>query len=157
MTEIWTQEVESERLHARFLTLKQQGMGQAEFARRYNIPGGPSMVSQHIKGRRPLDMVAATRYAVGFECLLEEISPRLAKMAAAASANRHTAADPEELQHVSPATLLLAKWLESISDARLKEATTQACMQIILEAIQLKPSLFTPAVGPSSKPTSGSI
>lgn len=37
------------------------------------------MLSQHIKGRRPINLEAARIYAIGFGCTLEEISPRLAR------------------------------------------------------------------------------
>lgn len=36
------------------------------------------MVSQHIKGRRPLNLEAATAYSIGFGVAISEISPRLA-------------------------------------------------------------------------------
>lgn len=72
-------EEEATRLHARFDTLKADGMGQAEFARTFNVPGGASMVSQHIKGRRPISLEAVTAYAKGFKCRVDDISPRLAK------------------------------------------------------------------------------
>ena len=64
-----------------FDELKKQGGGQASFARDYGINGGASMVSQHIKGRRPMGLKAATAYAKGFNCSLAAISPRLAKLA----------------------------------------------------------------------------
>lgn len=80
MPKMWTVEDEAKRLHGRFDALKEtQGVGQAEFARKYDVPGGPSMVSQHIKGRRPINLEAATAYAAGFACRLEDISPRLAR------------------------------------------------------------------------------
>lgn len=69
----WTTEEEAARLAARF-----EGISQAAFAREHNIPGGPSMLSQHIKGRRPMNLAAATAYATGFAVSLAEISPRLA-------------------------------------------------------------------------------
>jgi hypothetical protein len=69
----WTNEEEAERLARRF-----QGVNQAEFARKHGIKGGASMVSQHIHGRRPLSLEAATSYAKAFGCPLAEISPRLA-------------------------------------------------------------------------------
>jgi hypothetical protein len=75
---IWTTAEEAERLQARFADI-----GQAEFARKHKIPGGASMLSQHIKGRRPLNLQAATAYAAGFGVPLEEISPRLAAEVAA--------------------------------------------------------------------------
>ena len=74
MTPIWTIEKEAARLHARFETISQ-----AKFARENKVPGGASMVSQHIKGRRPINLEAALAYARGFKCSLEEISPRLAE------------------------------------------------------------------------------
>lgn len=77
MINIWTQEEEAAHLHARFDELKKQGVGQAEFARDNSIKGGASMVSQYIKGRRPLNMKSATAFAKGFKCALVEISPRL--------------------------------------------------------------------------------
>ena len=73
-------EQEAEALHKRFDDLKAStGMGQAEFARKYDIPGGPSMVSQHIKGRRPMNLEAGAAYARGFGVPLEQISARLAR------------------------------------------------------------------------------
>ena len=67
------------------LALRFVGVQQAEFARQHGVPGGPSMVSQHIKGRRPINMDAALAYAKGFQVPLGEISPRLAAQAAAAA------------------------------------------------------------------------
>jgi hypothetical protein len=73
MNAIWTPEEEANRLAARF-----SGVNQAKFARENNLPGGASMLSQHIKGRRPLNLEAAKVYARGFHCSISDISPRLA-------------------------------------------------------------------------------
>lgn len=73
MIKEWTVEEEAVRLHERFI-----GLNQAKFARDFSVPGGASMVSQHIKGRRPINLDAAKAYARGFNCSLAEISPRLA-------------------------------------------------------------------------------
>lgn len=71
---------EAARLEARFALLKSMHrMGQAEFARKYEVPGGASMVSQHVKGRRPINLESAIAYAKGFNCQVADISPRLAK------------------------------------------------------------------------------
>lgn len=78
---IWTPEEEAKRLASRFSNVKQ-----AAFAREFNVPGGPSMVSQHIKGHRPISLEAALAYAKGFGCSLSDISPRLA-MSISAAAN----------------------------------------------------------------------
>lgn len=76
---MWTQEEEAKRLHNRFDKLKtEKGIGQAEFARTFGLPGGASMLSQHIKGRRPISLESAVVYARGFGVPLDEISPRLA-------------------------------------------------------------------------------
>jgi hypothetical protein len=75
MGKIWTTDEEAKHLAARFV-----GVNQAEFARKHALPGGPSMLSQHIKGRRPINMEAALVYMKGFKVGLEDISPRLAKL-----------------------------------------------------------------------------
>ena len=80
MTDIWSPEEEAKRLEQRF-----EGVNQADFARRHQIPGGASMVSQHIKGRRAISMEAAVAYAKGFGVALAEISPRLDCLVRAAS------------------------------------------------------------------------
>lgn len=86
MNEIWTQEEEANRLRARFERLKsEKDMGQAEFARIHKVPGGASLLSQHILNRRPINLGAATAYANGFGCSIGDISPRLAKEVAQAS------------------------------------------------------------------------
>ncbi len=74
MSEIWSQEEECLRLAARF-----DGVNQAKFARDFDVPGGASMLSQHIKCRRPINLEAAIAYAKGFGVDLAEISPRLAQ------------------------------------------------------------------------------
>jgi phage repressor protein C with HTH and peptisase S24 domain len=70
---ILTTQEEAERLSKRF-----QGVNKAEFARTYEVPGGPSMLSQHVSGHRPISLEAAIAYAKGFKCSINEISPRLA-------------------------------------------------------------------------------
>jgi hypothetical protein len=60
------------------LALRFAGVNQANFAREFNVPGGASMVSQHVHGRRPMNIESAIAYATGFKCALQDISPRLA-------------------------------------------------------------------------------
>lgn len=81
MFEELTPAQEAERLRARFRNVESK----AEFARKYGLPGGASMLSQHLSGHRPLNLAAATAYATGFGVPLAEISPRLAKEVAAAA------------------------------------------------------------------------
>jgi hypothetical protein len=73
---LWTPEEESERLKTRFV-----GLNRAEFARDHKVPGGASMIYQHIQGMRPINLDHAIAYARGFGVPLAEISPRLAKQA----------------------------------------------------------------------------
>ncbi len=73
---IWSKDEEATHLAERFSKLNR-----AKFAEEFKVPGGQSMVYQHITGRRPMSMEAAQAYARGFGCPLEEISPRLAEEA----------------------------------------------------------------------------
>lgn len=50
----------------------------AEFARDYDVPGGKSMVKQHLDALRPISMDAALAYVNGLNCELRRLSPRLA-------------------------------------------------------------------------------
>lgn len=78
---IWTIEEEAAALRKRF-----QGENRAAFARDHEVKGGQAMIYQHITGRRPIGIEAAMAYAAGFNCKLEEISPRLALEAQKAAA-----------------------------------------------------------------------
>ena len=70
---------EGANLAAKFKKLKDEaGITKAEFARRYKVPGGQSMISQHISGHRPIGLEHANAYMLGFGCSIEEISPSLA-------------------------------------------------------------------------------
>ena len=114
MNEIWTQEEEASRLHARFDALKKtQGIGQAEFARTNNVPGGPSMLSQHIKGRRPLSLEAATAYAKGFGCSLAEISPRLAKEVQAAAGAYPAVPTTSNIEPAIASAVPVVSWVQA--------------------------------------------
>ena len=70
---IWTKKEEAEHLSARF-----KDVNKAKFAREHAVPGGASIISQHISMNRPISLEAASAYARGFNCSLAEISPRLA-------------------------------------------------------------------------------
>lgn len=98
MSRIWTQAEEASRLKARF-----QGLSQATFAREHQLPGGASMLSQHIHNRRPLNLEHALVYARGFGVPLDEISPRLADEARAASAGIRPSTTALATHELSPA------------------------------------------------------
>lgn len=72
---IWNTQEEAENLAKLF-----KGVNKAEFARTYQVPGGASMLSQHVSGHRPISMEAAVAYARGFNLPLNKISPRLAEI-----------------------------------------------------------------------------
>lgn len=94
MGAIWTADQEAARLAKRFADVNQ-----AKFASKNNVPGGASMVTQHIKGHRPISLEAAMAYARGFGVPLEDISPRLAKTAlecAALVGDRPSVAHPAD-------------------------------------------------------------
>lgn len=68
------------------------GVNQAQFAKTHALPGGASMLSQHISGHRPISLKAARIYAAGLNVPVEAFSARLAaeidalqKVSAAAS------------------------------------------------------------------------
>ena len=69
--------------HQEAINLKSrlEGINLSKLARDFKIPGGPSMIYQHASGRRPMNLPAALAYAHAFNCRLEDISPRLAKLA----------------------------------------------------------------------------
>lgn len=60
-------------------------MPKSVFAQRYGVPGGASMLSQHLSGNRPMSLEAAMAYARGFSVPLGDISQRLADQVRAAA------------------------------------------------------------------------
>jgi len=74
----WTIEQEAANLRRLLSTVKNK----AEFAKRWNVPGGASMLSQHQSAHRPIGLDAAIAYAKGLGVPLAQISPRLAKKVA---------------------------------------------------------------------------
>ncbi len=58
--------------------IESSGMdSQAAFARHCGVPGGKSMLSQHVKATRPISLECAIAYAIGLNRPLSAISPRL--------------------------------------------------------------------------------
>jgi hypothetical protein len=117
MSDLWTQEEEAARLAERFV-----GVNQAQFARTHLVPGGASMLSQHIKGRRPMTMEAAVAYARGFGVPLDSISPRLALQAREASLVTSTeriakAKDVPTVPSAEEVVARLADMLDAMGDA----------------------------------------
>jgi hypothetical protein len=99
MSEIWTQEEEAANLARLF-----EGVpNKAAFVREHKVPGGPSMLSQHCSGHRPIGLDAAMAYARGFALPLRDISPRLAlQVAGATSEPLPLALSPEKNSQVGP-------------------------------------------------------
>jgi hypothetical protein len=57
----------------------------SKFAADVGFPGGPSMISQHLSGHRPISMDAAIAYAVHLGVSLDEVSPTVAEEVRAAA------------------------------------------------------------------------
>jgi phage repressor protein C with HTH and peptisase S24 domain len=83
MNDDWTPEQEGARLKELL-----GSRSKAKFAKEAKIPGGASMLSQHLSGHRPISLAAATAYALGLGVRVEDFSPRLAR--AIADATRTT-------------------------------------------------------------------
>lgn len=78
----------------------------ANFARDYKVPGGPSMISQHKSGHRPISLEAAIAYAAGLRVPIEKVSPAAAKTLRAAALSRpRQAALPPSLPDALPVVL----------------------------------------------------
>ncbi|MEG0921331.1 MAG: S24 family peptidase [Comamonas sp.] len=75
MNRIWSTEEEAQNLTTLFAAVANK----AAFARQHNVPGGASMLSQHLSGNRPISMEAAVAYANGLGVAIDKISPRIAK------------------------------------------------------------------------------
>jgi hypothetical protein len=75
-TDLDTKESEGKALTELFAPIARNKKG--EFARRHNIPGGPSMIAQHQSGNRPISLDAAVAYAKAFNVPIDHISKRIA-------------------------------------------------------------------------------
>ena len=73
-----TKELEARRLRE-FIDASGAG-SDAAFARKCGVPGGKSMLSQHLQCLRPISLECAVAYAIGSNKPLELISERLAKI-----------------------------------------------------------------------------
>lgn len=77
------QEKESKALGGLLDQLKsEKGVTKAIFAKRHKIPGGASMISQHLSGHRPISLDQAIAYVSGLNkegitCTIRDISQRL--------------------------------------------------------------------------------
>lgn len=71
------------------------------------------MVSQHLKGHRPISLEAALAYAKGFGCTLAEISPRLA-------ANINVATSLNKEAEVEQSTTVVNTLIDTIADGYVR-------------------------------------
>ena len=76
----------STEFEARALRELMAGRQKRAFAQQHKLPGGESMLSQHMHERRPVSMEAAVIYAEAFGVTLDRISPTWAALARRASA-----------------------------------------------------------------------
>lgn len=104
MKEAYEIETDGSRLKKKFAALKTEtGMNKAAFARVFKVPGGASMISQHISGHRPIGLDAIVAYTKGFKCSVIEISPTLAAQLPQADANPPNEAQKQPLPFAAPA------------------------------------------------------
>lgn len=148
---IWTIEEEAAKLRARF-----QGVNRAAFARDHQLKGGQAMIYQHITGRRPMSLDAATAYAKGFDCPLDQISPRLALEVGKASS---LTGEATPLEPGSSATPL---WpFPSISEKEVRALPPEKLSSlegaIALAIAQLKLGITVAPKASSPAPTRGSV
>ena len=105
MKDIWTQEQEAANLTRLF-----EGVGnKAAFAREFRVPGGPSMLSQHCSGNRPINLEAAMSYASGLGVGIDKISPRIARQLALASGSLGNVSEGPEIRGQVP----LISWVQA--------------------------------------------
>ena len=62
---------------AKNLELLFKNINKSQFCKKHEIPGGASMLSQHISGHRTIGLDAGIAYAKSLEITLDKISPRL--------------------------------------------------------------------------------
>lgn len=110
------------------------------------------MVSQHIKGRRPISLEAVIAYAKGFKCRVEEISPRLAKEIAALTQVAQAASIPPSGHFGTPAaktTLeqavqVVADRLNTLSDSQRAQAAQRLqTLALAPDSIKARDGLMT--------------
>ena len=115
-----------------------QGVNKSKFAEQHKVPGGKSMINQHIHGHRPISLEAAMCYAKAFGCTLSEVSPRIGRLIDEASALQRGGKVATELVwpfvEISP-----RQWAEAPDRARLK-VEIYAEMQITKEPRVLEES-----------------
>ena len=128
---------EVQRLQMRFNTLKiDKKVSQAAFAREYAMPGGASMITQHLKSTRPVSLEQALVYARGFGCPLSDISPRLAKLVADGQATSNPISQLRELtpQVVANSGSSLARFFDKLpQDTSIRNEVFIRCLDIIGE------------------------
>jgi len=113
----WTTEQEAANLKRLLAGVKSKG----EFARRWNVPGGASMMSQHQSGHRPIGLDAAIAYAKGLGVSLEEISPRLAKKVTSVAIPDDTYQQFAKPDRLSGALELVANAMQQADDLTLAQ------------------------------------
>lgn len=135
---MWNHDDEARHLRERFTAVRNK----AAWAREHQLPGGASMLSQHIHGHRPINLDAAIAYARGFGVSLAEISPRLAEQQAKASAVQPAAKapagevkEPQSAPYLDPQSAIRAA-LETIERAT-RAATSQRQGEIRLAMLSL--------------------
>jgi hypothetical protein len=117
------------------------GHEQTTFVRTSGFPGTASMVSQHLHGRRPLNLEHAVAYCAGLGVPLERLSPRLAALVRRAHGllqDQSTGAAGGVVHVEMPAAKYSAEWpFKSLSPAQWRSLTGEQTRLIESMARQL--------------------
>ena len=104
----------------------------SEFARRHRLKGGPSMLSQHISGNRPISLDAAVVYCTALRVSLEDVSPSMAEQVRVAARLLRPAPGVHEPELAGPVAAFVPRsawphraitereWLQLTPDERLE-------------------------------------
>lgn len=147
---IWSVEEEAENLRARF-----QGVNRAAFARDHHVKGGQAMIYQHITGRRPMNLEAATAYAAGFGCGLGEISPRLAAEAGRAAALSAEVLPVEAQASAWPFPEIPEDQVRALPPTQLN--ALQGAMALAIAQLKLGINVSPPPAAPPRQVSRGSL
>lgn len=134
--DIWTVEEEAAMLSKRFEGVRNR----KKFAEDYAIPGGDTMIYQHLTARRPMSQEAAVAYARAFQCGLEDISPRIAQeVAFRAAMIGNKSAIPPPIATLPP-NVAPKGWERLADDER---AAFQALIDSVLAGLVILPNTKT--------------
>lgn len=150
-------DTDGDRLRRLFDALKTKtGMTKAEFARVFKAPGGPSQISQHISGNRPIGLDSMACYTTAFKCVVSDISPAMAaqinriaqaKVVGGLSESRLAL----EVAPLSQDALKLAHWFDGLPAGVAKAQALADCMRVVARCLVEVEQSVGPGAGAQAK------